>query len=107
MRGNIMLNVKGLTKKYRSVIAVDDISFNLKKGDIVGLLGPNGAGKSTTIKTIAGLLRKTTGIITIDNYPNTSLEAKKRFTYVPEVPDLYDMLTVWEHLQFIGYAYDV
>ncbi len=102
-----MLKVEHLTKQYRNVVAVDDISFTLNKGDIVGLLGPNGAGKSTTIKTIVGLLRKTAGVITIDNYPNTSLEAKKRFTYVPEAPELYDMLTVWEHLQFIGYAYDV
>lgn len=102
-----MLKVEHLTKKYGSVVAIDDISFTIKQGDIVGLLGPNGAGKSTTIKTIAGLLRKTAGSITIDNYTNTSQEAKKRFTYVPEVPELYDMLTVWEHLVFIAYAYNV
>lgn len=102
-----MLKVEHLTKKYRSVVAVDDISFTLNQGDIVGLLGPNGAGKSTTIKTIVGLLRKTAGSITIGNYPSTSQDAKKKFTYVPEAPELYDMLTVWEHLQFIGYAYDV
>lgn len=102
-----MLKVEGLTKKYRNVVAVDGISFSLNQGDIVGLLGPNGAGKSTTIKTIVGLLRKNAGSITIGNYPNTSREAKKKFTYVPEAPELYDMLTVWEHLQFIAYAYDV
>ncbi len=102
-----MLKVEHLTKKYGSVVAIDDISFSIEQGDIVGLLGPNGAGKSTTIKTIAGLLRKTAGSITIDNYSNTSQEAKKRFTYVPEVPELYDMLTVWEHLVFIAYAYNV
>ncbi|MGI5839775.1 MAG: ABC transporter ATP-binding protein [bacterium] len=102
-----MLKVVNLTKKYGRVVAVDDISFTLNQGDIVGLLGPNGAGKSTTLKTVAGLLRKTAGCITIANYPNTSREAKERFAYVPEAPELYDMLTVWEHLQFIGYAYDV
>ncbi len=102
-----MLKVEHLTKKYGSVVAIDDISFTVKQGDIVGLLGPNGAGKSTTIKTISGLLRKTAGSITIDNYTNTSQAAKRRFTYVPEVPELYDMLTVWEHLVFIAYAYDV
>lgn len=102
-----MLKVERLTKKYRNVVAVDDISFTLNHGDIVGLLGPNGAGKSTTIKTIAGLLRKTAGSITIGNCPSTSREAKKKFTYVPEVPELYDMLTVWEHLEFIAYAYEV
>lgn len=102
-----MLKVESLTKKYRNVVAVDDISFSLNQGDIVGLLGPNGAGKSTTIKTIVGLLRKNAGSITIGNYPSVSQEAKKKFTYVPETPELYDMLTVWEHLQFIAYAYDV
>lgn len=102
-----MLKVEHLTKKFKNVVAVDDISFTLNQGDIVGLLGPNGAGKSTTIKTIAGLLRKTDGSINIDGYPSTTQEAKKKFTYIPEVPELYDMLTVWEHLQFIGYAYNV
>ena len=102
-----MLRVEALTKKYRKIVAVDNISFSLNQGDIVGLLGPNGAGKSTTIKTIVGLLRKNGGGITIGNYPNTSQEAKKKFTFVPEAPELYDMLTVWEHMQFIAYAYDV
>jgi ABC-2 type transport system ATP-binding protein len=72
-----MLKVEGLTKKYRNIVAVDDISFKLNRGDIVGLLGPNGAGKSTTIKTIVGLLRKNSGSITIDDYPHTSREARK------------------------------
>jgi ABC-type multidrug transport system ATPase subunit len=102
-----MLKVDHLTKKYENVVAVDDISFTIKEGDIVGLLGPNGAGKSTIIKTIAGLLRKTSGSITMGNYPHTAPEARKKFTYVPEVPELYDMLTVWEHLVFIAYAYNV
>jgi len=102
-----MLQVEHLTKKYGRVVAVDDISFALHQGDIVGLLGPNGAGKSTTIKTIAGLLRATAGSITIGGHPNNSREAKKQYAYVPEVPELYDMLTVREHLEFIGYAYGV
>jgi ABC-2 type transport system ATP-binding protein len=103
----MMLKVENLTKRYRNIVAVNDVSFKLNQGDIVGLLGPNGAGKSTTIKTVVGLLRKNNGNITVANFPHTSLEAKKKFTYVPEVPELYDMLTVWEHLQFIAYAYDV
>jgi len=102
-----MLKVNRLTKKYKNVVAVDDISFTLNQGDIAGLLGPNGAGKSTTIKTIVGLLRKNAGAVTISGCPSISREAKKKFTYVPEVPELYDMLTVWEHLQFIAYAYEV
>jgi len=102
-----MLTVEHLCKRFRSVVAVDDVSFTLNQGDIVGLLGPNGAGKSTTLKTIAGLLRKSAGSITIDNLPHDSRAAKRKFTYVPEIPELYDMLTVWEHLRFIAYAYDV
>ncbi|MTI80415.1 MAG: ABC transporter ATP-binding protein [Firmicutes bacterium] len=102
-----MLKVRNLTKEFKDNIAVNNISFTLEKGHIVGLLGPNGAGKSTTIKTIVGLLRKTSGEITIAGNPNTSNEAKRKFSYVPEVPELYDMLTPREHLQFIAYAYNV
>ena len=102
-----MLKVIHVTKKFKNTTAVDDISFTLDAGTIVGLLGPNGAGKSTTLKTIAGLLRKDSGEITIAGHVNTSPEAKKRFSYVPETPELYEMLTVREHLQFIAYAYNV
>ncbi|WP_066500487.1 ABC transporter ATP-binding protein [Abyssisolibacter fermentans] len=102
-----MLIIKNLTKRFKKSIAVDNISFVLKKGNIVGLLGPNGAGKSTTIKTIAGLLRANEGTIEIDGISNKSLKAKRLFSYIPELPELYDMLTVKEHLQFIAYAYDV
>jgi ABC-2 type transport system ATP-binding protein len=102
-----VLKVEGLTKKYKNIVAVDNISFSLNRGDVVGLLGTNGAGKSTTIEAIVGLLRKNGGSITVGSHPHTSREAKKMFTYVPEAPELYDMLTVWEHLQFMAYAYDV
>ncbi|MBS4538722.1 ABC transporter ATP-binding protein [Clostridium sp. D2Q-11] len=102
-----MLKVKGLLKDYKNVRAVNDISFDLEEGDIVGLLGPNGAGKSTTIKTIAGLLRATYGDVTINGHKNTSVDAKSNFSYIPEMPELYEMLTVWEHIKFIAYAYKV
>ncbi len=101
-----MLNIINLTKQYDKTLAVDNISFEVKSGEIAVLLGPNGAGKSTTIKSIAGLLRYT-GSIEISNFPNKSLEAKRLFGYVPEVPALYDMLTVYEHLEFIAHAYNV
>ncbi|MTI46359.1 ABC transporter ATP-binding protein [Sporosalibacterium faouarense] len=102
-----MLEVKSFTKKFKNIEAVSNISFTMKSGSIVGLLGPNGAGKSTTIKTIAGLLKKTAGEITIGGLPSKSIDAKKKFTYIPEVPELYDMLTVKEHLEFIANAYEV
>ena len=99
-----MIEVKNLVKDYSSVIAVNDISFVSNNGRISILLGPNGAGKSTTIKSIAGLL-KHDGDILIDGYDNTTIEAKKSFGYIPEVPIFYENLTVEEHINFIGKAY--
>ncbi len=102
-----MLVVKNLIKRYGKLNAVDSISFELQGGEVVGLLGPNGAGKSTTIKCIVGLLRKTSGEITIGGFDHLSVEAKRFFSYIPETPYVYDLLTVQEHLQFIAQAYGV
>jgi ABC-type multidrug transport system ATPase subunit len=102
-----MLVVNNLIKQYGKQNAVDDISFELQGGEVVGLLGPNGAGKSTTIKCIVGLLRKTSGEITIGGFDHLSVEAKRFFSYIPETPYVYDLLTVQEHLQFIAQAYGV
>lgn len=99
-----MIEVAHLTKSYGHVKAVDDISFQAKANAITVLLGPNGAGKSTTIKSITNLL-KYEGTITICGHDNRSLEAKKCFGYIPETPLLYDLLTVEEHIDFIGHAY--
>jgi len=102
-----MLSVSNLIKRYGKQNAVDDISFELGGGEVVGLLGPNGAGKSTTMKCIVGLLRKTSGEITIGGHDHLSVEAKRLFSYIPETPYVYDLLTVREHLQFIAQAYGV
>ena len=99
-----MFEVRNVTKKYGKVIANRDISFALQDGEIAVLLGPNGAGKSTIIKCIAGLLRFS-GEVTIGGYPGKSLEAKALLGYVPEMPAVYDLLTVWEHMEFIARAY--
>lgn len=99
-----MLNVSSVTKKFSKVIANDNVSFKVDKGEIAVLLGPNGAGKSTIIKCITGLLRFS-GEITLDGYNNKSLEAKSIIGYIPEMPAVYDMLTVGEHLEFILRAY--
>ena len=99
-----MLTVSGLTKQYRSVLANDHLNFTVEPGQIAVLVGPNGAGKSTAIKCIAGLLHFQ-GEILIDGFPNKSVEAKRRFGYVPELPAPYEMLTVDEHLEFIARAY--
>lgn len=101
-----MIEVKNLTKSYGSFKAVDDISLIAKDAKITVLLGPNGAGKSTTIKSICGLL-KFDGEILIDNYDNRTIEAKKLFGYIPEAANLYDNLTINEHIKFIQKAYEV
>lgn len=103
-RGYDMIEVKNLTKKYGKFIAVDDISLTAKAGEITVLLGPNGAGKSTTIKSITNLLQFK-GDIQICGYKNSSIEAKRSFGYIPEAPVLYDLLTIDEHVEFIGKAY--
>ena len=99
-----MLSVKNVSKKYGKLLANSNISFNINDGEIAVLLGPNGAGKSTLIKCITSLLRFD-GEILIDGHPNKSLEAKRCIGYVPEMPAIYDMLTVREHIDFILRAY--
>ncbi|MCL2360527.1 MAG: ABC transporter ATP-binding protein [Defluviitaleaceae bacterium] len=99
-----MIDVKGLTKKYGKLVANDNISLQLRAGELGVLLGPNGAGKSTLIKSICGLLRFS-GSITVDGHVNRSLEAKRVLGYAPEIPVPYPMLTVAEHMEFIARAY--
>lgn len=99
-----MLELKHVTKKYGKVAANDDISLTVGNGEIGVLLGPNGAGKSTLIKSMAGLLRFD-GEILVDGAPNKSPQARREMGYVPEMPAVYDLLTVWEHMEFIGRAY--
>jgi len=101
-----MFIVEHVTKKYGKVIAANDINLSVGNGEIAVLVGPNGAGKSTLIKSIAGLLRFS-GKIEIDGFANKTIEAKKRLGYVPEMPAIYDLLTVKEHMEFIGRAYQL
>lgn len=99
-----MLDVIGLSKKYGKTLAVDNVSFDIQNGMVGVLIGPNGSGKSTTIKSIAGLL-KYNGEIKINNLENKTLDAKKVFGYVPEIPAMFPLLTVREHIIYIMKAY--
>ena len=99
-----MLEVIQLSKKYGSTLAVDKVSFRVPDGRVGILLGPNGAGKSTVIKSIAGLLRFE-GSIRIQGLSSRDMEAKRSFAYVPEIPSMYEALTVREHMEFIKRAY--
>lgn len=101
-----MLVVNNVTKKYGKLVANNGISFRVEGGEVSLLLGPNGAGKSTLIKCISGLL-KFTGSIEICGNGNKTLKAKRYLGYIPEVPALYDMLTIWEHMEFIARAYSL
>lgn len=101
-----MLKVNAVTKKYGKVLANDNISFDIDSGEIAVLIGPNGAGKSTIIKCITGLLRFS-GEITVDGHNNKSKQAKSLLGYIPEMPAVYDMLTIGEHLQFMLRAYNM
>jgi len=103
----IVLEVKNLKKKFGKTIAVNDISFTLEEGRIIGLIGPNGAGKTTTLKCITGLLNKTEGTINILGMDIRKKEARTHIAYIPETPDIYTMLTVWEHMKFIALAYEL
>ena len=93
-----MIEVKNVTKKYGSLVAVNDISFTVKDGEIVGLLGPNGAGKSTTMNTITGFIEQTEGKIKINGYDTIkkSKKAKAQIGYMPEGVQLYEELKIKE-----------
>lgn len=98
-----MIEVKNLTKKYGTHIAVDDISFEVHEGEILGFLGPNGAGKSTTMNILTGYLSATNGKVSIHGHdildePN---KAKANIGYLPEQPPLYPDMTVREYLNFM------
>lgn len=101
-----MLTVTSVTKKYAKKKACDNVNISINSGEVAVLLGPNGAGKSTLIKCICGLLRFD-GEILIEKYKNKTLDAKKILGYIPEMPAVYDLLTVNEHLEFILRSYKV
>jgi len=98
-----MIEVKGLTKKYGNLVAADNLSFTVNKGEILGFLGPNGAGKSTTMKMMTGYMPSTEGTVVIDGLDiiDDAHEAKRKIGYVPEIPPLYRDMTVTEYLSFV------
>src|SRR4051812_42325676 len=99
-----MIKVEGLTKRYARNIAVNDISFEVEKGQIVGFLGPNGAGKTTTMRVLTCFLPPTAGTVQIAGFDvlEKPLEVKKRIGYLPETPPLYPEMEVVEYLTFVG-----
>ena len=104
-----MLEVSGLTKTYGGVLAVKDVTFTARPGQVVGFLGPNGSGKTTSIRVLTGLLQATRGSVCWNgvNIQHRLLEYQARLGYVPEEPHLYQYLTAPEYLELVGGLRDI
>ena len=99
-----MISVEHLTKRYGPTLAVSDVSFEVRKGEILGFLGPNGAGKTTTMRVITGYLSPSEGNVNVAgfNVVDDPLEVKKRIGYLPELPPVYPDMTASEYLAFVA-----
>src|SRR5579859_2130619 len=99
-----MIKVEGLTKRYARTVAVDNISFEVEKGQIVGFLGPNGAGKTTTMRVLTCFLPPTAGSANVAGFDvvEQPLEVKKRIGYLPETPPVYPEMEVDTYLAFVA-----
>ena len=104
-----MITVQNLTKVYGQFKAVDNLSFEVGAGEVVGLIGPNGAGKTSTLRCIVGIQAPSTGNITIDGHDivKDGIEAKRRLAFMADEPQLFEYLTVMEHLRLTARIYHV
>lgn len=102
-----MIQVENLTKVYGSLTAVEDLSFSVAPGDILGLVGPNGAGKTSTLRCLAGIIPPTKGRIRVagKDLASEPLAAKAQLAFIPDEPQLFEYLTVAEHLEFVARLY--
>lgn len=105
----IALRVEGLSKRYEQTFAVQDLSFEVSEGEILGLVGANGAGKTTTLRSIAGVLPLQEGLVEImgHNLVEEETAAKSALSWVPDDPQPFDSLTVFEHLEFTAALYSM
>ena len=104
-----MIEVSALKKAYRDVTAVEELSFRVERGEVLGLVGPNGAGKTTTLRCLCGILPPTSGNVVVAGYDLATqpVEAKRRLAFMPDEPRLFDWLTVADHLAFTARLYGV
>jgi ABC-2 type transport system ATP-binding protein len=104
-----MLDVQGLSKRYDGLRAVEDLSFTVKPGEVLGLVGPNGAGKTTTLRTAAGIIPPNAGRILVAGHDLVAdpIAAKRSLAFFPDEPRLFDYLTVRQHLAFVARIYGV
>ncbi len=99
-----MIEVRNLTKRYGDLTAIQDVSFRVAQGEILGFLGPNGAGKTTTMRILTGFMPASSGTVTVDGFDvfESSFEVRKRIGYLPESPPLYMDMTVDAYLRFVA-----
>jgi ABC-2 type transport system ATP-binding protein len=109
MDQTLLIETQNLVKRYGEKVAVEDVSFQVRSGEVFGFLGPNGAGKTTTIKMIVGLLQPTSGVVRVAGYDvqRQPLQAKAASGYVPDTPNLYAKLSGRELLRFVGDLYEL
>jgi len=103
---DLALRVEGLKKRFEGRHAVDDVTFEARRGAVLGLLGPNGAGKTTTFLCLSGLLRPDAGAIALDGRA-LGADRGRTISLIPETPECFPMLTVWEHLLFVARSADL
>jgi ABC-2 type transport system ATP-binding protein len=99
-----LISVENISKRYPTKTAIEGMSFNVEKGEILGFLGPNGAGKTTTMRIITGYMPASSGTVRIDGFDvgDNPIECRKRIGYLPENPPLYTEMTVHAYLRFVG-----
>ena len=99
-----MISIENLTKRYGNQLAIDQLNFTVKKGEVVGFLGPNGAGKSTTMKIITGFMAPSSGVAKVAGFDvfENPIEVKKRIGYLPETPPVYTDMIVEDYLRYVA-----
>lgn len=104
-----MIEVRALTKLYGDMVAVEDVSFTVQPGEVLGLVGPNGAGKTSTLRCLCGILPPTRGAVRLGGHDLATdpVAAKRLLAWFPDEPRLFDHLTAREHLAFVGRLYGV
>jgi ABC-2 type transport system ATP-binding protein len=104
-----MVQVESLTKLYGEFVAVNELSFSIQPGEVMGLVGPNGAGKTTTLRCLSGIIPPTRGTVRVGGHDivRDAIAAKKQIAFFTDEPRLFDYLTVWQHLNFVARIYQV
>ena len=103
----VAIDVRNISKRFGDVLAVDDLSFSISPGEVVGFLGPNGAGKTTTMRVLTGFLAPGTGSVSVAGHSSLTLSARRALGYLPETPPLYPEMSVQAYLRYVTAIKDV